>query len=232
MDLQYLEVAKTIDHALLRPNTTDVEIEAGCALARRLDVASVCVVPHALARVVRLLAGSNVLPTTTIGFPHGAHTAECKLREALEAIDNGALELDMVINVGKLLSGELSYVRREIGEVLDNARGAGVKLKVIFETCYLERPHKLALCEICAELGVDWVKTSTGFGSAGATPDDVRLMRESTPPNVQVKASGGIRTLAQLLELRALGASRIGTSSSEVILAEARERCAGLDVQK
>lgn len=232
MDLQYLEVAKTIDHALLRPNTTDAEIEAGCELARRLDVASVCVVPHALARVVRLLSGSSVLPTTTIGFPHGANTAECKVREAAEAIHTGALELDMVINVGKLLSGELAYVRREISEVLASARGGGVKLKVIFETCYLERAHKLALCAICSELGVDWVKTSTGFGSAGATADDVRLMRESTPSSVQVKASGGIRTLAQLLELRALGASRIGTSSSEAILTEARELCARREAQK
>lgn len=232
MDLQYLEVAKTIDHALLRPSTTDAEIEAGCELARRLEVASVCVVPHALARAVRLLAGSSVLPTTTIGFPHGTQTAESKLREAEEAIGAGALELDMVINVGKVLSGEYGYVRGELADVLGVARSAGVKLKVIFETCYLERAHKLALCEICSELGVDWVKTSTGFGSAGATADDVRLMRASTPPNVQVKASGGIRTLAQLLELRALGASRIGTSSTELILSDARERSARLGAQK
>lgn len=222
MDLQYLDVAKSIDHALLRPNTTDEEIEAGCELARRLAVASVCVVPHALPRVARLLAGSGVFPTTTIGFPHGGHTTRCKLSEAAEAVADGAAELDMVVNVGKVLSGDVAYVRREIGEVLGVARGGGARLKVIFENCYLERAHKLTLCTICSDLGVDWVKTSTGFGAGGATTDDVRLMREHTPPSVQVKASGGIRTLAQVRELRALGASRIGTSSSEAILAEAR----------
>jgi deoxyribose-phosphate aldolase len=222
MDLQYLDVAKSIDHALLRPNTTDQEIEAGCELARRLGVASVCVIPHALPRVIQLLAGSGVLPTTTIGFPHGGHTTRGKKAEAAEAVAAGALELDMVVNVGKVLSGDLAYVRHEIDEVLGVARRGGARLKVIFENCYLERAHKLSLCAICSDLGVDWVKTSTGFGPSGATTDDIRLMRENTAPIVQVKASGGIRTLAQVRELKALGASRIGTSSSEAILAEAR----------
>jgi deoxyribose-phosphate aldolase len=222
MDLQYLDVAKSIDHALLMPNTTDAEIESGCELARHLGVASVCVVPHALSRAARLLTGSGVLATTTIGFPHGAQTTRTKTREAAEAIALGALELDMVINIGKVLSGDLVFVRHEIGEVLSVAHDGRAKLKVIFENCYLERTHKLELCAICSELAVDWVKTSTGFGASGATIDDVRLMRENTAPNVQVKASGGVRTLAQTRELMALGASRIGTSSSEAILAEAR----------
>jgi deoxyribose-phosphate aldolase len=222
MDLQYPSVAKSIDHALLRPNTTDQEIEAGCELACRLEVASVCVVPHALPRAVRLLSGSGVLATTVIGFPHGGHSTGCKSAEAAEAVAAGAAELDMVVNVGKVLSGDLTYVRREIAEVLGVARGAGARLKVIFENCYLERAHKLALCAVCSDLGVDWVKTSTGFAQSGATAEDVRLMRENTAPSVQVKASGGIRTLAQVRELMALGASRIGTSSSEAILAEAR----------
>jgi deoxyribose-phosphate aldolase len=163
-----------------------------------------------------------VLPTTVIGFPHGGHTTRCKSTEAAEAVAAGAAELDMVVNVGKVLSGDLAYVRHEIGEVLGVARGAGARLKVIFENCHLERTHKLALCAVCSELAVDWVKTSTGFGPSGATAEDVRLMRENTAPSVQVKASGGIRTLAQVRELRALGASRIGTSSSETILAEVR----------
>jgi deoxyribose-phosphate aldolase len=226
MDLQYRHIAKMLDHAILRPSSTDGEIEAGCNLARQLDVASVCVVPYGLRRCAELLAGSSVLPTTTIGFPHGSGTTPCKAREAEQAIALGGKELDMVVNIGKVLSGDYTYVTNEIAVVLRAVRDGGAKLKVIFENCYLERAHKLALLAICSELDVDWVKTSTGFGSGGATPEDVQLMREHAAPAVQVKASGGIRSLDQVLEMRALGASRVGTSATELILAEFRARAA------
>ena len=220
MNPQYRDVAKTIDHALLKPTLTDAELEAGCLTARKYEVASVCIVPHALRRCAELLEGSSVQPSTTIGFPHGAHATRGKVAEAEQALKDGATELDVVVNIGKVLSGDYRYVRSELAAVLELTRGAGQKLKVIFENCYLEREHKLTLCEICSELGVDWVKTSTGFGTSGATVDDVKLMRSHTPPSVQVKASGGIRTLRQVLEMRELGVSRVGSSSTQAILDE------------
>lgn len=220
MNPQYRDVAKTIDHALLKPTLTDAELEAGCLTARKYDVASVCIVPHALRRCAELLEGSSVQPSTTLGFPHGAHATRGKVAEAEQALKDGATELDVVVNIGKVLSGDYRYVRSELAALLELTRGAGQKLKVIFENCYLEREHKLALCEICSELGVDWVKTSTGFGTSGATVEDVKLMRSHTPPSVQVKASGGIRTLRQVLEMRELGVSRVGSSSTQAILDE------------
>lgn len=219
-------VAKLIDHALLKPTLTDAELEAGCRLALDYDVASVCIVPHALARCAELLAGSSVQPSTTIGFPHGSSCASVKLAEARQALADGGTELDMVVNIGKLLGGDYAYVRAEIAAVLAATRDAGAKLKVIFENAFLGQEHKLALCGICSGLEVDWVKTSTGFGPSGATLDDLRLMRANTPPAVQVKASGGIRTLDQLLEIEALGVTRVGTSSTATILDELAARLA------
>ena len=224
MDLQYRDVAKLIDHSLLKPDLTDRELEAGCALALKYDVASVCIVPHALGRCVQLLLGSSVQPSTTIGFPHGGHTTRCKVFEAEQALADGATELDMVVNIGKVLGGDYAYVKSDINEVLCATRDAGQKLKVIFENCYLGRSQKLALCEICSELDVDWVKTSTGYGSSGAILEDLQLMLDHTPPQVQVKASGGIRTLAQVLEMRQLGVSRVGSSNTQVILDELADR--------
>jgi deoxyribose-phosphate aldolase len=229
MHLQYRDVAKLIDHALLQPTLTDADLDAGCAMAREYDVASVCIVPHALRRCAELLAGSQVQPSTTIGFPHGGHTTRCKLQEAEQALLDGGTELDLVVNVGKVLSLDYAYVRAEIAAVLQLTRSAGRKLKVIFENCYLDRKHKLALCELCAELEVDWIKTSTGFGPGGATQEDLELMLDNTPPHVQVKASGGIRTLTRVLELRELGVSRIGSSSTRSILDELRTRLAEPD---
>jgi len=231
MDLQYRDIAKMLDHALLLPTLTDAELEAGCALALAYDVASVCIVPHGLRRCAELLTGSQVQPSTTIGFPHGGHTTRSKLLEAEQALLDGGTELDMVVNLGKVLSLDYAYVRSEIAALLHLTRGAGRKLKVIFENCCLEQAHKLALCEICADLEVDWVKTSTGFGSGGATREDLELMLDNTPPHVQVKASGGIRDLARVLELRELGVSRIGSSSTRAILDELNLRLSQAEAQ-
>jgi deoxyribose-phosphate aldolase len=184
----------------------------------------VCIVPHALGRCAELLAGSGVQPSTTIGFPHGSSCASVKLAEARQALDDGGTELDLVVNIGKLLGGDYGYVAAEIGAVLAATRDAGAKLKVIFENAFLGEQQKLALCRICSELEVDWVKTSTGFGPSGATLDDLRLMRANTPASVQVKASGGIRTLDQVIEIEALGVSRVGTSSTAAILDELAAR--------
>lgn len=224
MTLQYREIAKLIDHALLAPTLTDAQLDAGCALALEYDVASVCILPHGLRRCAQLLAGSTVQPSTTIGFPHGGHTTRAKLAETEQALADGGTELDMVVNVGKVLSLDYGYVRAEIAAVLQLVRAAGQKLKVIFENCYLEQAHKLRLCELCAELEVDWIKTSTGFGTSGATDEDLQLMLDNTPPHVQVKASGGIRTLERVLALRQLGVSRIGSSSTCAILDELKTR--------
>jgi deoxyribose-phosphate aldolase len=225
----YQSVARRIDHALLKPTLTDAELEAGCRLAREYAVASVCIVPHALARCAELLAGSSVQPSTVIGFPHGTATTAIKRAEAEQALRDGGTELDLVVNIGKVLGGDYAYVEAELQSLVDITHQSGKKLKVIFENAYLGREHKLALCSLCSAIGVDWVKTSTGFGPSGATLDDLRLMRAHTPPSVQLKASGGIRMLDQVLEIQALGVSRIGTSSTATILDELRVRLARAD---
>lgn len=224
MDYTYSDIAKMIDHSLLNPSLTWAELEAGTALGREYDVASVCTMPYALRRCAELLEGSTVAPSTTIGFPHGGHTTAVKQAEALQAIEDGGQELDMVVNISKALSGDWTYVRADIQAILDVTHAAGRKLKVIFENCYLEHDQKVRLCGICGNLGVDWVKTSTGYGTGGADLGDLRLMREHTPPNVQVKAAGGIRTLDGVLEVRALGVSRVGASRTRDILDELRSR--------
>jgi len=214
-------IASALDHSLLKPTFTDAELEQACAVARRFGVASVCSLPFTMPRCRELLAGSNVAPCTVIAFPLGAASTMVKVAEARQALADGARELDLVVNINQVLSGNWRYVTADIGEVLAVAHDAGQRVKVIFETCYLNLEHKRALCEICGELGADWVKTSTGFGSAGATFDDVRFLREHTDEAVQVKASGGIRTLQQVEEYLALGATRIGTSATEAILSNA-----------
>lgn len=224
MDYTYSDIAKMIDHSLLNPSLSWSELEAGVALAREYDVASVCIMPYALRRCADLLAGSTVAPSTTIGFPHGGHATDTKRAEAGQAVEDGGQELDMVINISKALSGDWTYVRNDIEAVLDVTHGAKRKLKVIFENCYLEDDQNIRLCAICGDLGVDWVKTSTGYGAGGANLDDLRLMREHTPPHVQVKAAGGIRTLDGVLEVRALGVTRVGASRTRDILDELRAR--------
>jgi len=219
-DAARLRVAKLLDHALLKPTLTEAELWQGCEFARAHEVASVCIVPFAVRRCAELLAGSGVQPSTTVGFPHGAGTWQSKAHEAREGLEHGATELDMVVNINQVLSGNYAAVRQEIEAVLSEVRPANARLKVIFENCYLERQHKLQLSEICSELSVDWVKTSTGFGSGGATLEDALLMRAHTSATVGVKASGGIRTLAQVLAFEALGCSRVGTTATASILNE------------
>jgi deoxyribose-phosphate aldolase len=224
MDYTYQQIAKMIDHSLLNPVLTDEELEAGCRLARDYDAASVCIKPYYLKRSAELLAGSDVAPSTTIGFPHGGHATAIKVAEAEQALRDGGTELDMVVNIGKVLSGDWDYVRRDLRAVIDCTHQRGAIVKVIFENCYLLDGHKVRLCEICGELGADFVKTSTGYGSGGATPDDLKLMRRHAPPQVRVKAAGGVRTLDALLEVRALGVARAGATRTAEILDECRRR--------
>jgi deoxyribose-phosphate aldolase len=213
-----------IDHSLLAPTLREAELVAGCELARAYRVASVCILPFFVARCAEILKDSEVVPSTTIGFPHGGHASAAKLAEARVAMDDGARELDVVVNVNKLKSGDDAYVRAELAAVIDEAHARACKVKVIFETCYLDEREKVRLCELCSELGADWAKTSTGFGSAGATLDDLRLMRARCAPHVQIKASGGIRELAFVLAARELGVTRVGSSRTREILDEARRR--------
>jgi deoxyribose-phosphate aldolase len=224
MDFAYSDIAKMIDHSLLNPILTWDELEASCRLALDYEVASVCIMPYALKRCAEILAGSSVKPGTTIGFPHGGHTTTVKLAEAEQALDDGGQELDMVVNISKVLSADWAYVRSDIQAVVDAAHARGRMVKVIFENCYLRDEHKVRLCEICGDLNADWVKTSTGYGTGGATDHDLELMRQHAPPHVQVKAAGGVRTLDRLLEVRALGVTRVGASRTIDILDECKQR--------
>lgn len=224
MDYRYADVAKMIDHSLLNPVLTDKELEQGCRLALEYDVASVCILPYYLGRCAEILRGSTVRASTTIGFPHGGHTTAVKVAEAKQALADGGQELDTVVNISKVLSGDWDYVRSELAAVIDLTHARGQKVKVIFENCYLNDGQKIRLCEICGELGADWVKTSTGYGSGGATIEDLKLMRRHSPASVQVKAAGGIRDLDKLLEVRALGVTRVGATRTAGILDECRRR--------
>jgi len=223
-DYSYPDIAKMIDHSLLSPALSEKELEHGCHLALQYDVATVCILPYFLRRCAALLAGSTVLPSTTVGFPHGGHTTAVKLAEVERAIEDGAAELDMVINISQARSGEWDYVRKEIDLLAKEVHAGNAKIKVIFENAYLDDAAKIRLCEICGEIGVDWVKTSTGYAPSGATMADLRLMRKHSPPNVQVKAAGGIRTLDALLEARAIGVTRVGASRTPEILEDCRRR--------
>lgn len=224
MDYSVLDIAKMIDHAILTPAATVGEMEEGIQLAVAYDVASVCILPYFVRRCAEALAGTQVAPSTTVGFPHGAHATAVKEREAARAAADGARELDMVVNVSKTLSGDWDYVRRDIEAVIDVARDTGIKIKVIFENCWLNDRQKIRLCEICGDLRADWIKTSTGFGAGGATLHDLKLMRFHAPDWVQVKAAGGIADLDTVLSFRAVGATRIGTSRTAAILDECRSR--------
>ncbi len=227
-------IARCIDHSLLHPTMTDDELRAGCELAKQYHVASVCVKPYAVPLAVEVLEGSGVEVGTVIGFPHGGNLPEVKAQEAALACQQGACELDMVINIGKALSGDWGYVERDIRGVVEVAHKYNAITKVIIENDYLPNDEiKIKLCEICEKAGADFVKTSTGYGFVkqpsgdynyrGATEDDVRLMRAHCSEKVQVKAAGGVRTYEQALRMCELGVSRIGASATEAIVNAERE---------
>jgi deoxyribose-phosphate aldolase len=223
-DHTYADLARMIDHSLLQQTLTDADLEQGCLLAREYGVASVCIKPYAVRRAAALLAGSPVAVGTTVGFPHGGHVTAIKVAEAERALDDGARELDMVVNIGKVLGKDWGFVAEDIQAVVVAAHQRGALVKVIFENCFLADEHKERLCRICGEVGADFVKTSTGYGSTGATDEDLKLMRRCSPPHVQVKAAGGVRTFDRLLAVRALGVTRVGATATRAILDEARSR--------
>jgi deoxyribose-phosphate aldolase len=226
-DFTYTDLAKMIDHSLLQPTLTDGDLERGCRLAREYDVASVCIKPYAVRRAVEMLAGSTVVVGTTIGFPHGGPVTEIKTAESRQAMADGAKELDMVVNIGKVLSGDWKYVAEDVQAVVAAAHRGGAIVKVIFENCFLNDVQKEHLCKICGEVGADFVKTSTGYGDSGATDDDLRLMRRCSPPRVQVKAAGGVRTFDRLVAVRALGVTRVGATATKAILDECKAKLKG-----
>jgi deoxyribose-phosphate aldolase len=231
VDYTYQDIAKMIDHSLLNPTLAVEELEKGIRLALAYDVASVCIMPYYLRRCADLLRGSTIKAGTTIGFPHGGHTTAIKVAEARQALDDGGEELDMVVNISKVRSEDWDYVRDDIRAVVEVTHGRGGKVRVIFENAYLEDLHKIRLCEICGEVGADWVKTSTGYGSGGATIEDLRLMRKHSPARVQIKAAGGVRDLDTALAVRVAGATRFGCTRTTEILDECRRRLAAARVQ-
>jgi deoxyribose-phosphate aldolase len=224
MELTYETIAKRIDHSLLGPTLTDADLEAGCLLARDYGVASVCIKPHAVAMAARILKGSGVEVGTTIGFPHGGHKTETKVFEAERALDDGATELDMVVNIGHVLGEQWQPVKADIAAVTEVAHRRGAIIKVIFENCYLSPAAIVKLCHICGEVNADYVKTSTGYGTGGATRDDLILMRQAAPSHVKLKAAGGVRTLDEAIAVTELGCDRIGASRTADMLDALRER--------
>jgi deoxyribose-phosphate aldolase len=222
--LTYQAIAKRIDHSLLLPTFSLTDLEEGCDLAVRYDVASVCIKPYAVPLAARILKGTGVEVGTTVGFPHGAHLTAVKVFEAARAMADGATELDMVINIGQALGGEWDAVAADIAAVTKAAHDGGAIVKVIFENCYLNDEQKTRLCQICGEVRADYVKTSTGFGTGGATMDDLRLMRRASPPHVKLKAAGGVRTLDAMIEVATIGCDRIGSSRTAEILDELKTR--------
>lgn len=242
MKYTYSQIAKTIDHSLLHPTMTDQELEDGCRIAAQYGTASVCIKPYAVKRAVELLRGSGVAVGAVIGFPHGSSKTQTKRFETQVACEEGATEIDMVINIGKALSGDWDYVEFDIRAVCEEAHAHGTKVKVIFENDYLANGGaglsgdalKKKLCEISESAGADWVKTSTGYGFVkqpdgtynykGATEHDLALMHASVSGRVEVKAAGGVRDLDGLIKVKELGASRCGATATAVILDEYRRR--------
>jgi deoxyribose-phosphate aldolase len=242
MKYSYEELAQMIDHSLLHPTMTDQELDEGCRLAAGYKVASVCIKPYYIRRAVELLKETSVKVGAVVGFPHGNSTTEAKRFETRQACLDGAVEIDMVINIGKALSGDWDYVRRDIAAVCEEAHGHGAKVKVIFENDYLTQggaglsgeEFKRKLCHICEAAGADWVKTSTGYGFVkgpdgkygyqGATEADLQLMKANVSDKVQVKAAGGVRDLDGLIRVRQLGATRCGASATAAILDEYKRR--------
>ncbi len=235
------ELAKMIDHSLLHPTMTDAILKQECEVAKKYDVASVCIKPYAVKHAVEWLKGSQVLVGTVIGFPHGNSTIDIKVKETEQALNDGAKEIDMVVNIGKVLGEDWNYLKKEINAVNQVTVHGGAILKVIFENDYLpEDKYKIKLCEICSQIRVAFVKTSTGYGFvkeadgkysyAGATEHDLKLMRQHCPPEVQVKAAGGVRTLDDLLKVRAWGVTRVGATATIAILEAAKQRFEGKSI--
>jgi deoxyribose-phosphate aldolase len=221
------DIAKTIDHSLLRPELDDAFVTDGCRLAAAYDVASVCVRPVDVARARAILTGTDVAVGTTIGFPHGNHLTETKVFEARRALADGATELDMVIKIGALKSARDAEVLADIAAIVEVAHADGALVKVIFENAYLTDDEKIRACRLTEIAGAEFVKTSTGFAPGGATHEDLALMRASTSPHIQVKAAGGVRTLDALLAVMALGVTRIGATATKTIIDDFRARRAG-----
>jgi len=231
------DLSKMIDHSLLHPTMTDDEIRKGCELARKYDVATACVKPYSIPLAREVLEGSDVAVCPVIGFPHGNSATAIKVKEAEAAAREGGSEIDMVINIGKALGGDWDYVTTEIHAIQDIVVANKAILKVIFENDFLEDHHIIKLCEVCSDIGVAFVKTSTGYGFVkqpggmysykGATLHHLMLMLRHCAPGVQIKAAGGVRTLDDLLLVRSLGISRIGASATEAILEEAKKRNIG-----
>lgn len=226
MSLTPSDIAKMLDHSTLQPYLTEEDIRHGCEVALRYGTASVCARPCDVPFLAEMLKGSDVKVCTVIGFPHGSHETAIKLAEAELALKEGCQELDMVLNIGKLLHGDTDYVRDEIAQLAEAAHKAGAILKVILETCYLNDEQKVLACHLAEEAGADFVKTSTGYGSKGCTIEDLKLMRASVSSKVRVKGSGGIRDLDTVLSARAVGADRCGVSATEKIMQEAEKRYA------
>lgn len=229
------DIASMIDHSLLHPTMTDAELRAGCELAKKYQTASVCIKPYAVKLAAELLEGSGVLVGTVIGFPHGNSAVAVKVFETELACKDGAVEIDMVVNVGKVLGEDWDYVRDEIRAIHEACVKHGAILKVIFENDYLPQDkYKIRLCEICSEVGAEYVKTSSGYGFVkgpdgkysydGATDYDLKLMRKHSAPEVAVKAAGGLRTLDDILRARELGVTRVGASATETIMLDAQKR--------
>ena len=226
-DVTERQLAKAIDHSLLRPELDDDFIADGCRLAAEYDVASVCVRPTDVRRAADLLAGTDVAVGTVIGFPHGSSTTETKVFEASRVLSDGAVELDMVIDIGALKSGRDERVGADIAAVVQVAHPAGAIVKVILENAYLTDDEKVRGCRLAEAAGADFVKTSTGFAPSGATHADLALMRSTVSDRVRVKAAGGVRSLDDLLAVMSLGVTRIGATQTKPILDEYRSRSAG-----
>jgi deoxyribose-phosphate aldolase len=222
--ITYEQLAKVIDHSLLKPELTEQEVSDGCKLAAKYHTATVCVKPCHVKLAAEVLKGTDVKVSTVIGFPHGSNLTATKVAEAQAAMDEGAVELDMVLNIGQLRSGKADFVQADIKAVCDAAHARGVKVKVIFENAYLNDEQKILACKLCEAAGADWVKTSTGFAPSGATLEDLRLMRANVSAKVQVKAAGGVRTLEALLAVIDAGVTRCGATATAAIMDEFEKR--------
>ncbi len=225
-ELTYETIARRIDHSLLGPTLGGPALEDGCRLAARYDVASVCIKPYAVSLAAQVLKGTRTAVGTTVGFPHGGHATAVKVFETERAIEDGATELDMVVNIGQALAGEWDAVAADIDAVTRACHAQGAIVKVIFENCFLADHQKARLCQICEQVGADYMKTSTGYGTGGATLDDLRLMRRSASSKVKLKAAGGVRDLDAMIEVIKLGCDRVGSSRTAEILDELKARLA------